>query len=318
MTRSGHMTREIRKQVNQVKLRKGIAHAVIAVLRFALLFGICFVILYPILTKVCASFMTLDDAVDVTVKYIPKHFTWSNYQNAFVSLGMPKTLLVSIGLFALTSVLQTFACTTAAYGFARFHFRGSKVLFLLVIVQLLIPPDTIMLSRFMQFRYFDVFGLIERFTGSSVSLINTAAPVLILAVTCMGLKNGLFIFMLRQYFKGVPPSLEEAAYVDGCGPFKAFVRILLPGAVPMMVTIFLFSFVWLWTDTSTVPVLTNVQVIANMTHMLKTTGGGLAGLRYSLLRNAGMILILLPVIAVYLGAQKFFVQGIETSGLTGQ
>lgn len=304
--------------LQMLKAKKAAGHGVIAVLRFLLLFGISFVIIYPILSMICGSFMSLDDLVDITVKYFPKNFTFDNYKNAAQALGFPDTLITSLVIFTITALLQTFSCTLVGYGLARFKFKLNGLVFVCVIIQLLIPPDTIMLTRYIQFRYFSFFGITDLLGLETVNLTTSALPLYILGLTCTGLKNGLFIFMLRQYFRGLPKSLEEAAYVDGCNPFRAFLAIMLPGARTMMVTIFLFSFVWLWTDMTIAPTITTSNILVNMTYMIKSTmEDNTGGLVTSLLKNSGVVLIILPVIVIYLICQKAFVQGIESSGITG-
>lgn len=299
------------------KLAKKLSALGLSLLRFVLLFGIAFVILYPILSILFGSFMSLDDLIDITVKYFPKHFTLANYKSAFQLLGMPKTLFVSLGIFILTSLVQTLSCTMVGYGLARFKFKLNGMVFACVVIQLLIPPDTLMLTRYIQFRYFDFFGLLKPFTDETLNLTNSFLPLMILGILCMGLKNGLFIFILRQYFKGLPRSLEEAAYVDGCGSFRAFVTIMLPGAKAMMTTVFLFSFVWLWTDMTVSPSITTADIFVNKIYMLTSGADSTGGLNLSLQKNAGIMIILIPVLLIYIICQKSFVQGIESSGLTG-
>ena len=307
-----------RKAAARAKMSKTAGHMGIAVLRFILLFGISFVILYPIFSIICGSFMSLDDLVDITVKYFPKHFTLQNYADAATALGMPDTLIRSLVIFLITAVLQVISCTMVGYGLARFRFKLNGLVFVCVIIQLLIPPDTIMLTRYIGFRYFTGFGLLSLLGLEPLNLTSSAIPLFVLGVTCTGLKIGLFVFILRQYFKGLPKSLEEAAYVDGCSPLRAFATIMLPGARTMMVTVFLFSFVWLWTDMTIAPALTKSNILVNMIYMLQgIIYDNSGGLRVSLLKNAGIMLIMLPVILVYLICQKAFVQGIESSGLTG-
>ena len=127
--------------------------------------------------------------------------------------------------------------------------------------------------------------------------------------------------MMRQFFRGMPKELEEAAYVDGAGAFKTFVIIMLPSAVAMMVTCFLFSFVWQWLDMS------YTTIFMRDIPLISTRAGGLsAGADYnaqsysidaSLVKNAGMVIIILPLLALYLFTQKFFVESISRSGLVG-
>ena len=155
-------------------------------------------------------------------------------------------------------------------------------------------------------------------------LLDTYWPFILLGMTCTGLKNGLYIFIMRQYFRGVPKELEEAAYVDGAGPLKTLIRIILPGAVSMMVTVFLFSFVWQWLDEIYTPVLCgNMNVIpSTFGNLLNpftnlTSAGDTMVLTGALLQDAGIVLVIFPLVLLYIAAQKFFVQSMERSGLVG-
>ena len=148
-----------RKAAARAKAAKNAGHIGVAILRFILLFGISFVILYPIFSIICGSFMSLDDLVDITVKYFPKHFTLQNYADAATALDMPDTMINSLVIFLITAVLQVISCTMVGYGLARFKFKLNGLVFVCVIIQLLIPPDTIMLTRYISFRYFNGFGL---------------------------------------------------------------------------------------------------------------------------------------------------------------
>jgi multiple sugar transport system permease protein len=197
---------------------------------------------------------------------------------------------------------------------------------------IVIPPHTIMSSLYLNFRFFDIFGIIRLVDGSPINLLNSFMGLLLLSATGMGLKSGLYIFMLRQYFRGMPKELEEAAWVDGCGKFKTFVRIMLPDAMPMLTSCFLFSFVWQWTDSfySTF-FLNNYGVLARSL-------GGIAE-RYAqyyarinvaanvgvsnfapvaetqMMIATGMLMCLAPLILLYLIAQKAFVESLSQTGI---
>jgi multiple sugar transport system permease protein len=216
------------------------------------------------------------------------------------------------------------------YGFAKFKFKGNKILFAFVILTMIVPHRTVQFSMFMQFSYFDVGnlvkiftgkGLIEMITGSSVKLINTFWPLILLSVTGLGFKNGLFIFMMRQYFRGVPDELEESAYLDGYGVIKTFIKIILPLSIPMMITVFLFAFSWQWTDDfyTTLFFTTNKTIlmpdIVKIPTTLETNYAG-QNLYYSAIRNTCGLLIIMPLVIMYVFLQNFLVQGIERSGLT--
>ncbi|MCM1188946.1 MAG: carbohydrate ABC transporter permease [bacterium] len=301
----------------------------VAIVRGVIIFGICFVILYPIYLKLSVSLMAEKDLYDATVKYIPRNFTLDNYKKVLEGLDYWKSFLNTTILSAGVSLLQMIACMLTAYSFARFRFPGKKLLFGCVILSLIVPPQIVMLPMFMKFRFFDIFHIFEAVTGSSLNLIDTPWPMLIQAVTCTGFKNGLYIYMLRQFFKGMPKELEEAAFVDGCGKLRTFVQIMVPSAVPMMVTVFLFGFVWQWTDSFyTNMYLPKAALFANNLNSLAAVlnkqysdmGGSMNFVSpafASQMNNTGSLLVILPLILLYLVCQKYFVEGIERSGIVG-
>lgn len=300
-----------------------------SIIRAVIVLGICFIILQPVFLKIAISFMGERDLYDSSVKYIPKHFTLDNYALALSGLNYWSTLLRT-GLLSVSVVLlQLVSCLLTAYGFARFQFPGKKLLFACVILTLIVPPQIIMLPLFVRFRFFDVFGIAEHLTGGTINLLDTFWPFLIQAATCTGFKNGLYIYMLRQFFKGMPKELEEAAFVDGCGRLRTFVQIMLPGAVPMMVTVFLFGFVWQWTDNFYSSLYLNrMRVLSTSLNRLATAvyssyegfGGSMNFVSpgfVSMMNNTGTILVILPLIIIYVVCQKHFVEGIERSGIVG-
>lgn len=300
-----------------------------SVVRGVIVFGICYVILYPIFVKLSVSFMDERDLYDATVKYVPRHLTLINYQRVLDGLEYAKSLISTAGLSALVAFLQLMMCMLTAYGFARFRFPGSNILFGCVIFTLIVPPQILMLPMFMKFRFFDIAGIVEAVSGKNINLIDTPWPVIVQALTCMGFKNGLYIYMLRQFFKGIPKELEEAAFVDGCGKLRTFVQIMVPVAVPMMVTVFLFGFVWQWTDSFyTGMYMPKLSLLSNKLGALATvvankytdTGGTMNFVTpgfSSMVNNTGVLLVILPLIILYLACQKHFVEGIARSGIVG-
>jgi multiple sugar transport system permease protein len=314
-----------RKRITPARVERGLW----SVVRGVIILGICFTILQPLILKFCVSFMGERDLYDASVKYIPKHFTWNNYALAISGLDYWKTLLRTILLSASVSFVQLVACLLTAYGFARFRFPLKKLLFACVIFTLVVPPQVIMLPLFMKYRFFDIFGIIKAATGSSINLIDTYWPFFIQAMTTMGIRNGLYIYMLRQFFKGMPKELEEAAYVDGCGKLRTFAQIMVPSAMPMMVTVFLFGFVWQWTDVFyTSLYLNKTQVMStalsslavNVYSQYEGYGGTMSFISpgfVSMINNTGTVLTIIPLIILYVFCQKSFVEGIERSGIVG-
>ena len=121
--------------------------------------------------------------------------------------SMLNTLWISL----LVSVLQGVSCTLVAYGFARYQFPLKKFWFACVVLLIIVPPTTIQTSLYMYFANFDILGIFKAINGKPINLRTSIIPYAMMSLTCMGLKNGLYIYMLRQYFRGVPKSLEEAA-----------------------------------------------------------------------------------------------------------
>ena len=307
--------------------------AVINVFRFILMMGVSYVILFPFLSKIAGSFMTKEDVVDATVSLIPKHFTLDIYKYLIVENHYLEALLNTTILSLLSAVLQTLVACLIGYGLAKFKFKGNSAIMAAVIVTMVIPHRTLKLSFTNHFTQFDILrvlswdykGLIELFSGDMVNIMDTYWPMVILSITGLAFKNGLYIYMMRQFFKGVPDELEESAYVDGSGVFRTFFQIILPLSVPMMITIFLFSFSWQWTDNF----YTRLFFIdpINKTYLmpdiyktipisLQTNYAGKA-LWESVVKNTAGLLIIAPLVVIYLFCQRYLVQGIERSGLVG-
>ncbi len=301
------------------------------IFRFVLMVGISYVILFSFFSKIANSFMGPEDFVDTTVRIIPKHFTLGTYKAIFVDNNYMAAFFNTAILSISCALLQTFVSCLVGYGLAKFKFKGNKWVLILVVLTMIIPHDTLKLSFSMHFRYFDIGGLqganipglFELLTGKTFSLLNTFSPLLIISATGLAFKNGLYIFMMRQFFRGIPDELEESAYVDGSGVMNTFFKIIIPLSVPMMITIFLFSFSWQWTDnfytelflpTSSKYVL--MPDIVEIPLSLETTYAG-QSLYYTAIRNTAGIMIILPLVIVYLFCQKYLVQGIERSGIVG-
>ncbi len=309
-------------------LKKTLLGYGVSICRFILLFGMCFLILQPILNKISVSFMTEQDLYNPIVISIPEHFTTENYKLAADIMQYSKGLRNSLIISLTIAVLQITMCTLVGYGFARFEFPFKKLLFALVILVILVPPQTISSSLHLHFRFFDIFGLIELIRGEPLNLTGSVLPYYMMSAGCMGLKNGLYIYMIRQFFRNIPKELEEAAYVDGCGTLKTFVRIMLPDAKPILTSCFLFSFVWQWTDGfysrmflgTTRLVSTSLSTIVDSLGVWIAKGTGMMNQTVSIaysncILSTGTLMIILPLIILYLFAQKGFVESLSSSGI---
>lgn len=308
-------------------LRKTISRKTYMLLRAILILGLCFLILQPLLNKISLSFMKERDLYDPTIIAVPRNFTLENYKLVNELIKYWNILLNSIGIAVLVSVLQVAFATIVGYGFARFQFPFKRFWFACVMLVIIVPPQTIMSSLYLNFRFFDVFGVIKLITGSTLNLQKSIIPYLILCMTCMGLKSGLYIFMLRQYFRGIPKELEEAAYVDGCSNFGTFVKIMLPDAKPMIISCFLFAFVWQWTDSFYSKMfLGNIKLLSNRLtsitglltdYLVSINGtGSKPSIAYGhMMVSTGMIMAIIPLLILYVVAQKAFVENLSQTGL---
>jgi len=299
--------------------------------RAVLIIGLSFVILYPIFIKISIAFKHRVDLYDPTVVLIPRNFTLENFKYVIETMNYFQTMLNSFLLSSGTMLLTTISCALAGYGFARFKFRGRNILFALVVLTILVPPQTIMVPTYLTYRNFDILGIIGLFNGGNgINLLGTYWPFFISSITGMGLKAGLFIFIFRQFFKSFPNEIEDAALVDGAGVIRTFYKIMLPNAVPAIITVMLFSFVWQWNDSYfTTMFLENAKVLSlqlqtvgsNIAHKLSTSSGGGVGAvdpsYISMLVNTSVLLSILPLIVLYLFVQRHFVESVERTGIVG-
>ncbi|WP_313073806.1 carbohydrate ABC transporter permease [Lacrimispora sp.] len=308
-------------------LKKSAKNFVYRIIRFLMLFGMCFLILQPIFNKISISIMAEEDLYNAMVITVPEHFTTANYQLAGQFMDYWKTMANTVFVSLTIAILQIAVCTIVGYGFARFEFPLKKFWFACVMLVIIIPPQTISTSLHLHFRFFDLFGIAKMLTGNTINLRGSALPYYLMSAGCMGLKNGLYIYMIRQFFRNVPKETEEAAYVDGCGTFKTFVQIMLPGAKPILTSCFLFAFVWQWTDGFYSKMfLGNIKLLSvqlqqigerlgnYMIHTLNQATGASVGYTQCIV-STGTLMVIFPLLLLYLFAQKGFVESLSSSGI---
>lgn len=299
-----------------------------SLLRAVLLVGIGFIILQPLLFMLTMSFKTYFDIVNPAVVWIPRNWTLSNYGNAIELMNFFSSFRNSIELGVVSALLQTLSCALIGYGFARYKFWGRNFLFIIVILTLLVPPSTTIISQIIQLRFFDPFGILSLFRIEPVNMLNRRMALYLPASLGMGLRSGIFIYMFRQYFRGQPKELEDAARVDGCGHIGIFARIMSPNASSIYLTVLLFAVVWNFNDyynalmfvdrITTLPVAlatmrSTLQQASQVAHLGITTDPYTQAA--SLM--AGAFLSIAPVLALYVLLQRYFVESIERSGIVG-
>jgi len=291
-----------------------------SIARTTLLIGLSFMVLYPLFFRFIQSIKSSADLANPAVLFIPDHPTFANYQTTIEASNYFISFLFTAVFTFITSILQITSCILVAYGLARFKFPGNKIIFTCAILTLIIPPQTMVLPLYLRFRFFNPLNFFK-FSGimNGIDLTNTLIPFILLSVTANAFRNGLYIFLFRQYYKNLPYVLEEAAYLDGCGPLKTFYKIMLPGSVSMIITVFLFSFVWQWNDNfypsqfaSNMPFLT-----VKLLNMHFATLGTFSDMYNASLVTPKFFLLVTPLIFLYIFAQRFFTESIERSGIVG-
>ena len=309
--------------MNEVSLRrkKRLREIIWPFFRFFILFGLGFVILYPLIYMLSCAFRESSDMTDPTVMWITRHYTLDIIRETISAMDFGNTLLNTLKLNIGCSVVQVISCAITGYGFARFKFRGKSIMFGIVIMMILVPAQIISLPLYTQFRYFGIKGIF------STNLIDSMACMYLPAATGNGIRSGLMILIFRQFFRGMPKELEDAAYLDGCSPFGTFLRVMMPNALSSLLTVFLFSVVFYWNDyyvSSTF--FTNNKTVSLM---LKNLSSQLSLMLFNdatvqisareqiVWMEAGCLISIMPILIMYIFLQKYFTEGIERSGIVG-
>lgn len=300
---------------------------------YVMLILMAFVFIYPFLHMVTTSLKSYSDLIDVTVKWIPKSLTLQSYLTAMEVMRLENTLVNSILVTVLSTAGHVLSCSFVAYGFARYNFAGKGLLFGLVILSMLVPMQILIIPLYMTYTKMTFVV-----AGATFKVLGTYLPIVVPTFLGYGLKGALFIFLYRQYFLGIPKALEEAATIDGCGPFKTFFRIAFPSAGATTIVCIVLSMVWHWndyyepgiylTEYSSMLLPQIVSALENLVISLQSqmmgeaadmgaSTEGLDTLFHDGVVMAGTVISIIPPVIAYLFLQKRFIEGIEHSGLTG-
>ena len=304
-----------RYEDRKAKLAGGTKNTLMTLFRIILIIGISYVILSPVIGIVSRSFFSDSDAVNPMVFTIPVSPTVERYERAIVHLDYWNTGLRTLLYTVSLTAIQVIICSMVGYGFARYNFPLKGVLFGCVVLMIVIPSHTIMLPLYMTFR--QPLGHYEW------NMMNTTWPVYIMTALGCGLRSGLYIYIFNQFFRGLPKEIEEAALVDGAGTWYTYLGIMLPNAQPAVITVAVFSLVWQYNDTF-FGRLFNVPNTVLISKRLATLQNNVASLDkvmnvrlQELYVSAGVVLVMLPIVILYLLLQRRFIEGVERSGIVG-
>jgi multiple sugar transport system permease protein len=277
---------------------------------YALLTIIGFVYLFPIIKMIAFSLKDLQDLVNPIVEWIPTKVYLENYKTSLIVLGYGKTLLFSLAVTLVPALLQTITTSITGYALAKFKVWGRRIVFILILVTYLLPQQVYMIPKFV---LFDRLGILE-----------SAWSIIFPATFGQGLSSAIFILIFYQFFRMQPIALDESAEIDGANPYQIFFKIGVPLATPAYLTAFLFSFVWYWNETYISSLFLGTDLytlqlkLLNFQSQFNLAQGISQTMTNEAIRYAATVLIILPVLIVYVIMQKWFVEGIDRTGVTGE
>ena len=301
-----------------------------SLLRYVVLIAIGYIILYPLLYMISSSIRTRDSFYDPSIVWITSEVTLENFDYAFGIMNYAGAFLNTIIYEMISAGIQIISCSIVAYGLARFEFKEKKVLTFFMFLLILVPSQMMMLPIFMNYSKLDflgLLGLIDSLTGIDIrpNVLNSVWTFYLPALFGVGIRSGIIIYIYIQFFKGLPKELEEAAWIDGAGPFKTYLRIALPSSGVVITTVTVFSLIWHWNDYSlssmylyfdSCPLAVKLNNITSPEAMGTLRLDSTDPLRIAIMM-AGCLMFILPILIVYLFLQKKFVKSIDRVGITG-
>lgn len=330
------------RALRYTKVGTGIVYALF---RYALLISIGFIILYPLLYMIVTSIMSPIAFNNSTRVWLPTDFSLQdNYSKAIEALAYGKALINTVKLEVVSALLEVAVCALVGYGFARFDFKGKKIFTAILFLTILIPDMMVLIPRMVNYANLDfmgIFGGIEKlivWIGSlfgadwsavgdilTPNVVDTGWTLWLPSLLGIGLRSGVLIYIYIQFFSGLPRELEEAAWVDGAGPFKTFLRIAVPSSSVVFITVLVFALIWHWNDS----LLSGMYLTSNL-----PLASGISGMEAYMVQKwglyvrsgtpqgasvlmAGCLLFITPMLIFYMFIQRGFIESIDRVGITG-
>lgn len=306
-----------------------IRRACISAVRFIFLAAFAYILLYPVFYMLSNALRTTADYIDPSVVWLPKVVTWQNIKNAFIALDYIESIKNTVVYEMISALIEVFVCAVYAYGLSRFNFKFKKILVFVLVLTILLPDVMLMLPRMVNFRRLDFLGIlgwISKMLGREIrpNILGTPLTFYLPSLFGVGLKAGIFIFIYMQFFSGLPKELEEAAYIDGAGPLKTFLVIIIPSAGVAFLTVFIFSVIWHWNDyylsmmynmdNKTLAVM--VHNIQDQVFLVFGEANGASPLIFGI-PPAACLLFIIPPVIIYMILQRKFMQSIDSVGIVG-
>ncbi len=312
------------KEYRAAKIRQVTVSFFANLLRYAFLIAFSYILLYPIIYILTHSFRAPVDVTDPTILWVPKNLSWEPVKEAIERLNLPTSLWSTLKLEVVSALISTATCGIAAYGMARFKFRGRGVLNFILLLTILVPASIVIIPNYMNFYDFNPLGivhLIENIFNTNInsSLLSTVWTFWLPALTGVGIRAGFYIYIYMQFYKGLPKELEEAAWVDGCGPWGTYLRIVVPSSGVSVLTVSMLAIIWHWNDYYNALMYfqsdhTMAVEISNFVSKIRVEGGRRIETDAPM---AACLIYLLPVLIMYMFLQKKFITSIASTGIVG-
>lgn len=303
-------------------MKKRILGGIISFVRYFFLLALSYVVLFQLIYMISYSIRPAVDQYNPSVVWIPSAFTLENFKIAIKSLDFFNSLWVSVWYSQVSALIEVFVCAIIAYGFARFEFKEKGLVFFLLLVTIIVPNQMLVVPMYLNYSHFDILGigeLIRQLTGVDIrpNLLNTAWTFYLPSLFGVGVRSGLFVFIYRKFFEGLPRELEEAAYIDGAGPLRTFLSVILPSSGVVFLTVTIFSSIWHWNESYLSSMfMTDEKPLAvmleNFPDAARVNGGDT-----QMSQMAACLLFILPMLIMYMILQRKFVQSIDRVGIVG-
>lgn len=292
----------------------GVKKGVLSALgHFLIVLTIGFLFLYPILYMTSMSFMSLDDLLNSRIRWIPSRLYFENFTVAMKVLNVQKALFDSFKVVFLPALVSTVSACLIGYGFSRFEFPLKKLWLVVLLLVYIVPSQIVLLPQFVWYK--------------NLGLLGTIWTYILPASLGQGLFSTIYILIFYSFFNMIPKVLDEAAYIDGAGEARVFFEIGVKLSLQPFLICLLFSFVWYWNDfyrVSYFMMQTDTKTLVQMLNIFEATFTQMEGMGELQTRInepilfAGTLVTMLPLLGIYAFTQKYFVESVDSTGLTGQ
>lgn len=298
--------------------------------RYALLIGVSYVVLFPVIKMVSSSLTPAQELYLEDSGFIPSRATFENFKKFQSYFPFMKYAKTTAEIALVSTFIQLFSCSVVGYGLGRYKFKGNAIVYACVLFTIILPLQTAMIPLVYEYRWFDFFGIgkiIGLFTGKTftVNILKNHLAFYVPSLFAVGFNSGIYIFLFRQFFASMPRDLEEAGKIDGANPLTIYLRIMIPNIKPVVVTVALLSVIYYWNDSLMTGVFAlkadgETLMVALEELVRQNSGVGVNELdvmRLQAERYAIILASVTPLMVLFVIGQKFFVECMDRSGSKG-